>query len=181
MKKLMVLSAVLFAVVVASGPAQATLISLNGVSGATKVWIWDPGKDDKITAVDSTWNYEKLYKRGVKIHGNLSDPLDITLDMVQGDGKLLYAVFNKGKLLEWGKLNLNTGEQTPKPSLNKGRLQTATWRFGGKVNLASVTGAGDINGTNGNNHQVPEPATMLLLGMGLVGVSIYARRRFRTN
>jgi hypothetical protein len=111
MKKVSGFLVVVLAVVVASGPALATPITLEGVKGAGRVWIWDPKKDDNITA-------------------------PVTSD------------------------------------LQKGEMRTANWNFGGLKKFEK---------SGGPLTQVPEPATLLFLGMGLIGVSVYARRRFKTN
>jgi hypothetical protein len=172
----------LLAVVVVSGPALATPITIEGVQGANKVWIWDPKKDDKLTApVTSEWNFNQVFSRGVKIRGT-KDPLDDVLNAdvtlgTGGDGKLLYAIFSKGKLQGWGQLIRNSNgmwEQFERKSLKRGEQSIANWHFGSKLTFAST------NGGN-NNVQVPEPATMILLGIGLIGVSVYARRRFKNS
>ena len=35
---------------------------------------------------------------------------------------------------------------------------------------------GDVE--NGNNHVVPEPATILLVGSGVIGLAMYGRKKF---
>jgi hypothetical protein len=194
MKKVLGILVVTLIVVVASGAAQATLFTfdLTGVKGANKVWIFDTKRDDGITApVTSDWNHNVVFDQGAKIWGNnnLSAPLlniDLNLANTGGDGKLLYAIFRNSKLLGWGRLEFNLDadgkplgvKQVVKDKyLAAGLAKTANWRFGHKVDFTAISGGGDING----KHQVPEPATMLLLGMGLIGVSVYARKRFKTN
>jgi len=36
-----------------------------------------------------------------------------------------------------------------------------------------------FNGDNGNGHEVPEPATLLIVGGSLLGLALYSRRRLR--
>jgi hypothetical protein len=43
----------------------------------------------------------------------------------------------------------------------------------------SAEGLATISGVTNNFSEVPEPATMLLLGSGLVGLAGFARRRFK--
>jgi hypothetical protein len=62
---------------------------------------------------------------------------------------------------------VNIGEYIPIENLHDFQISWNTW------------GNRDIDNIQVNS--VPEPATMFLLGSGLIGVGAYARRRFRKN
>ena len=51
------------------------------------------------------------------------------------------------------------------------------WGATGKnINIGRISHVGEVGGTS-----VPEPATILLLGAGLIGIAGYSRRKFRTS
>ena len=172
MKKIFAISAgILLGVVVAIGAAHATSYDFNllGVDKATRVWIYDGKDDDGLTSVSSDWKKNVLFDRGAEILGNSSGGLKINLNLDQdGNRYLRYAIFDGTALTGWGGLVFNNDgsvTQRVRPNLAIGNERVAKWNFGEKVQPS----------------QVPEAGTLVLLGMGLMGVSVFTRRRFKTN
>jgi hypothetical protein len=156
---------------------------------ATRIWFYDAKNDDGLTGVISDWNKEVIFKRGIKISQNPDRlarylPLSVELENGGGDGIIKYAIF-KGKTLKgWGRLIFNSENNEVLMRKNRnlvlGNMQVANWRFGPKQGV-QVASNNNINSEvpGPAPAPVPEPATMLLLGMGLVGLAAYGRKRFK--
>jgi hypothetical protein len=70
-------------------------------------------------------------------------------------------------------LSQEVGENSP--FLGK-QLGIEIWADGPQLNFDNLKVSNDHV-----NHSVPEPATMLLLGLGLIGLAGYGHRKFKNN
>jgi hypothetical protein len=170
------------------GTAQATEFTLDRVYKANKIWFFDKKNDDGIDSLDTVWSREAIYNRGAKIGGNtdrLAKYLDVDLDLQNGDGDgiIHYAIFKNtqkyGEVLKaWGRLFFeDDGDVVIRNNRNleRGAAIVATWRFGKRQPSQSFTDEAPGSSDSSPVASVPEPASMLLFGAGLIGFGVYRK------
>jgi hypothetical protein len=88
--------------------------------------------------------------------------------------------YTGGPFVDDAFLLVKDGNHTPAWYL----FNLASWNGTETLELSGFwTGPGAIShvALYGTSHSVPEPATMLLLGVGLIGLAGYSRKKFKSN
>jgi hypothetical protein len=134
------------------------------------------GKGSIFQALDWTVNSGNIFTLSIDI-GNRPDLAfpNYGVELWAGDDMLVSSgLVTPGEgLFKTLTLSKEVGENSP--FLGK-QLGIKIWADGPQLNFDNLKVSNDHV-----NHSVPEPATMLLLGLGLIGLAGYGHRKFKNN
>ena len=190
-KSILLLAMVIVVIIGLSGNALALKIDLRDRANVA----WHENNPEWVLAWENNGSLPyKIKMKGFKFLTGKAFTPD-TNDLWQGDTRALILDSGKGKLNKWAKKAAKKGVD-PVTFIND-KLAAKMWKVKiketedgpkliGKVAFTTYENPGGtgINGDGGNStpsNSVPEPATLVLLGAGLLGLSVLRRSRFKTE
>lgn len=95
-----------------------------------------------------------------------------------GDNAFISALDNLGNIIETWDLTVSAPISTPGGTnefkfrgIDLGNSTFKTFRFGGNYLLLAATANGNANGNNNGNISVPEPSTLAIFALGIIGLA----------